>query len=199
MWTAHKFLMTDWITKNIRKQKRKKSTGIINTRCRWLYVNTVRQYCCGHSQSEMSREHGSDNRRFRGYGYFKCRMISGVHRTSRSFMRSITSNIWRSSSWLLCIHIPCLSCSAHGKPCAVRFGDSGGQSAGPHGQLRNCSFRYSAPCLLTCEDEQSYWKHTFNRLLCLFKSFSVFVCRTVTAENRIHVHVTLLTGSDLRN
>jgi hypothetical protein len=42
---------------------------------RRLCVNTSGSYSWGHSQTEMSHEHGSDSQRLRSYGYLKFKMI----------------------------------------------------------------------------------------------------------------------------
>jgi hypothetical protein len=103
-------LLTAAVHKDTVSPRRKDgiSTAEIIQSVRWLCVNTSGNYFWHHSQ-EMSYEHGSDSRRLRSYGYLKFRMILPQDHSSFFEYRNFSAVVSLTS--LLCIHIPCFSCS----------------------------------------------------------------------------------------
>jgi hypothetical protein len=101
----------------------------------------------------------------------------------------------------LCIHAPCFSYCNPWKSRRVRSSDSSGQFCGSLWSIHwsgNWSFRYSITCRLKCGVPH----HVGSTAISCFVSFRsslISIHSFVTVENQTHVHMTFLTGNDLKN
>jgi hypothetical protein len=76
------------------------------------YASTEGFYSCGHSQSEMSHEHGYDSQLLQSYGYLKFK-ISILCRKSMSFMHLTSFKIGWWLSLLFALHVPYFTYNHH--------------------------------------------------------------------------------------